>query len=196
MIGRRAKTGRRRHSASRHTPSGCYVSRRQVSWLAGRRTCRPSRSFDQWHGWQGLTAYSCGGSHGLGPIRVVLTVFPINPSGLAFRNRPLQIGSDRKPCQGTAGAHASHVGKSTEVLVRQICRFGEVTGLHRVSRCTSRQCLFCGSFPPCRSSIKPIAVAAARQAPSVPIAIRTPRPQRGGFCQFSHGEIFVSPRDG
>ncbi len=37
----------------------------------------------QWHGWQSLTAHSCGGSHGFGPIRVVLTVFPINPSGFA-----------------------------------------------------------------------------------------------------------------
>ncbi len=38
---------------------------------------------DQWHGWQGLAAHSCGGSHGFGPVRVVLTVFPINPSGFA-----------------------------------------------------------------------------------------------------------------
>jgi hypothetical protein len=32
-----------------------------------------------------LTAYSCGGSHGVGPDWVVLTVFPVRPS--AFRLR-------------------------------------------------------------------------------------------------------------
>lgn len=32
---------------------------------------------------QNLTAYSCGGSHGFGPVQVFLTVFPIIPSGFA-----------------------------------------------------------------------------------------------------------------
>ena len=31
------------------------------------------------------SAYSCGGSHGLGPLWVVLTVFPINPLGVITR---------------------------------------------------------------------------------------------------------------
>lgn len=31
------------------------------------------------------SAYSCGGSHGLGPYWVVLTVFPINPLGVIRR---------------------------------------------------------------------------------------------------------------
>jgi len=31
------------------------------------------------------SAYSCGGSHGLDPYWVVLTVFPINPLGVIFR---------------------------------------------------------------------------------------------------------------
>lgn len=51
----------------------------------------PSREFSQWHDAfsrhedERQSAYSCGGSHGLGPCWVVLTVFPINPLGVIAR---------------------------------------------------------------------------------------------------------------
>ena len=53
------------NACRRGTPPGCVANRRQVSWLAGRRPSPPSR-VDPVAAWQGLAAYSCGGSCGMG----------------------------------------------------------------------------------------------------------------------------------
>lgn len=54
---------------------------RQVSWLTG-LWLGAAFPVSQWRFALSLTAYSCGGSHGIGPDWVVLTVFPFGPLGL------------------------------------------------------------------------------------------------------------------
>ncbi len=60
---------------------------RQVSWLAG-LWLGAAFPVSQWRVALSLTAYSCGGSHGIGPDWVVLTVFPFGPLGLLAVEAP------------------------------------------------------------------------------------------------------------
>src|SRR5262249_46319971 len=64
----------------------CDHGRRQVSWLAGPYPPSPSRDqSSQWHVDGGFTAYSCGGSCGLGRA-ITLTAFPLSSQ---IGSRPL-----------------------------------------------------------------------------------------------------------
>lgn len=57
------------------------------------------------------SAYSCGGSHGLGPFWVVLTVFPINPLRSRSGNRRNSITfwcSGRQATQTTRKHYANN----------------------------------------------------------------------------------------
>ncbi len=81
---------------SEHPVRFVFFTRRQVSWLADIRCsiCLPTVTRSgptlsrRENGQQ--SAYSCGGSHGLGPFWVFRTVFPINPLGvIRWGNRHL-----------------------------------------------------------------------------------------------------------
>lgn len=109
----------------RHTPAGLRViGRRQVSWLAGRRLDPPSRTLrGQWHVGSRLTAYSCGGSSGLGPSLAFQdrTGFPLRPNGhrRVLSLRPLYRCGKGKCCGWTGTARSAEASASPAACLNQ-----------------------------------------------------------------------------